>query len=194
MRFLKDILRADRDSALIVNFNEEVTMAQPATADVHLLERSLKHIRPAGETAIYDAVALGSQELGKIQSSQPSRRVIILITDGDDNRSHSTLRQAAETALRNETAVYVISTNPPGFPDVEGDQAMKQLSTETGGSFLRAGSDVGYAFAKLEKEFRSQYVIGYKPPEASPDGQFHRMTILGATKLQFFHRIGYFAK
>lgn len=193
-RFLKHILRTDRDSGLIVNFNEKVNIPQPPTADFHLLEQSLKRIHPAGETAIYDAVAMASQALAEIQSSQPSRRVIILITDGDDNRSHITLSQAAEAALRNDSAVYVISTNPPGFPDVQGDEAMKQLATATGGAFLRGGSDVGYAFAKLQKEFRSQYVIAYKPPHASPDGQFHRLTILGTNKLRFFHRVGYFAK
>jgi VWFA-related protein len=194
MKFLKHVLRKDRDSALILNFNEAVRLAQPSTSDLRLLQQSLQRVHPAGETAIYDAVAMASQELGRMQSSQPSRRVIILITDGEDNRSHITLRQAAETALRSETAVYVISTNEPGFPDPQGDEAMKQLATATGGSFLRAGSDVGDAFAKIEKEFRSQYVIGYKPPQSSPDGQFHRLTILGANKLHFFHRVGYFAK
>lgn len=194
MRFLKHILRPDRDSGLIVNFNEEVNIAQPPTSDFHLLEQSLKRIHPAGETAIYDAVALASQALGEIQSGQPSRHVIILITDGDDNRSHITLRQTAEAALRNDSAVYVISTNSPGLPDAQGDEAMKQLATATGGAFLRGDSDVGNAFAKLEKEFRSQYVIAYKPPHTSPDGQFHRLTILGTNKLRFFHRVGYFAK
>lgn len=194
MRFLKHVLRPDRDSALILNFNEDVTLAQPSTSDLRVLQHSLKRVRPAGETAIYDAIAMASRELGRMQSSQPSRRVIILITDGEDNRSHLTLEQAAETALRNETTVYVISTNPSGFPDPQGDDAMKELATATGGSFLRAGNDVGYAFEKIEKEFRSQYVVGYKPPQSGPDGQFHRLTILGANKLHFFHRVGYFAK
>ena len=101
MAFLKRNLRPDRDTALIIGFNQEVRVVQTPTADRELLRKALKDIHPGGETAIYDAVAVASQELGKIKDTQPVRRVIVLITDGEDNHSHITLQQAAETALRN---------------------------------------------------------------------------------------------
>lgn len=194
VRFLKSVLRPGRDRALIVTFNENVNLAQPPTSDLHLLQHALKRIHVAGETAIYDAVSMASQQLEQISGDEPSRRVIILITDGEDNRSRTTLKQAAEIALRNETSVYVISTNVTTFEDPTADESMKQLSNATGGAFLRADGNVDYAFAKIEKELRSQYVICYKPPSAGPDGQFHRVEVLGSSKLHFVHRIGYFAK
>src|SRR5262249_13865285 len=82
-RFLKRNLHSDRDTALIMTFSERVRIAQQPTTDAGLLERSLKHVQAGG--AIYDAVSAASQELGKTKSPQPSRRVIILITDGEDN-------------------------------------------------------------------------------------------------------------
>jgi Ca-activated chloride channel homolog len=130
-RFLKRNLHSDRDTALIMTFSEGVGIAQQPSTDAGLLERSLKHIQAGGETAIYDAVSAASQELGKTKSPQPSRRVIILITDGEDNKSHTSLMQAAEMALRNETAVYVISNNTTGYEN-DGDKAMRQLSSATG--------------------------------------------------------------
>lgn len=194
--FLKRNLRPDRDRAAIIAFNDTVRVMQPPTADLRVLTKSLKEVHVGGETAIYDAVATASHELAGIPDSRPSRRVIVLITDGEDNRSHITLQQAADLALKNETAVYVVSTNSPSFQDEEskGDKAMKQLARDTGGTFFTTRGDLDNAFFKIEKELRSQYVIGYKPPNDTPDGQFHRLKILGPGRLRFFHRTGYFAK
>ena len=194
--FLKRNLRPDRDRAVIIAFNETARVVQFPTSDLSLLTRSLKDIHVGGETAIYDAVATASQELASIPDRQPARRVIVLITDGEDNRSHITAKQAADLALKNEVAVYVISTNSPPFSYVgqEGDSAMKQLANDTGGTFLTTRGDVEKAFFKIEKQLRSQYIIGYKPPDTTPDGRFHRLTIVGPSSLRFFHRTGYFAK
>lgn len=194
--FLKRNLRQDQDTALVITFNESSRIVQPATNDLMLLRDSLRRIDTGGETAIYDAVYTASQELGKIRDAQPTRHMLVLITDGEDNHSHFTLQQAIDTALRNDAAVYVVSTNPPdGITEQkDGDEAMKRLSNSTGGSFLRANGNVADAFFKIEKQIRAQYAIGYKPPNTTPNGQFHRLTILGPKKLRLFHRVGYFAK
>src|ERR1700758_5075518 len=73
--FLKRNLRPDRDRAVFVAFNENVSVVQSPTADLRLLRQSLKGVHAGGETAIYDAVATASHELARIQDSQPSRRV-----------------------------------------------------------------------------------------------------------------------
>jgi Ca-activated chloride channel homolog len=195
--FLKRNLRQEQDTALVITFNENSRIVQPATNNLMLLRDSLRRIDTGGETAIYDAVYTASQELGKIRDAQPTRHMLVLITDGEDNHSHFTLQQAIDTALRNDAAVYVVSTNPPdGNTEEEkrGDEAMKRLSNSTGGSFLRANGNVADAFLKIEKQIRAQYAIGYKPPNTTPNGQFHQLTILGPKKLRLFHRVGYFAK
>jgi VWFA-related protein len=196
--FLRRVLRHDSDLAVVIGFNQQVTLAQAATEDMDLLSAGIKKLTPEGETAVYDAVSVACQELLKVKDHQPSRRAIILITDGEDNDSHIDLQQAVERALRAEAVVYVLSTNPEYAIRVaeEGDRSMKQLAQATGGRLLRADSqsDVISAFSKIAKELRSQYAIGYKPANHGPDGLFHRLSVLGPKKFHLFHRSGYYAR
>ena len=196
--FLKRILRRQSDLGIVIGFNQQVHIAQGATADVRLLDQGLRQLHPSGETAIYDAVMVACDHLAKIKDSEPTRRVIILISDGEDNRSHVGLQQAVDAALHANTVVYVLSTNPDYSIDLaeKGDKDMRQLSEATGGRLLRAADEDGVAasFVKLEKELRSQYALGYKPAMNRADGLFHRLTLLGPRKLKVFHRLGYFAR
>jgi len=196
--FLKQILRPNTDLALVEGFNQNVNLLQPLTADIELLTKGISSLQPSGETAIYDAVTKACQELMRKNETQPVRKAIILITDGEDNHSQVGLDQAVETALRAETAIYVVSTNArPETPWAEkAAKAMQTLSESTGGHILRSDADsrLGKAFRKLELEMRTQYAIGYKPANTAPDGLFHRLTVLGPKKLRVFHRQGYFAR
>lgn len=198
LAFLRRVLRRQSDLGIVIGFNQQVHIAQGATADVRLLDQGLRQLRPNGETAIYDAVMVACDHLAKIRDSEPTRRVIVLITDGEDNRSHTGLQQAVDAALHANTVVYVLSTNPDYSIDLaeQGDKNMKQLSEATGGRLLRAADEDGVAtsFAKLERELRSQYALGYKPVMNHADGLFHRLTLLGPRKLKVFHRLGYFAR
>jgi len=194
--FLKHVLHTPEDLALVIGFNQEVHVAQPPTTDVGLLSRALHRLHAGGGTAIYDAVSAASQELEKTADTQPSRRAIILITDGEDNHSHIAMLQAAELALRDEVIVYVINTaTVTGTPDKD-DLAMTQLSEATGGNSMHADTDdrIASAFEKIKKQLRTQYVIGYKPSNTTPNGSFHSLTVLGPNNLRVHHRKGYFAK
>jgi len=198
LAFLRRILRPNSDLGLVIGFNQQVHVTQTATGDLSLLAHGLRELHPNGETAIYDAVMVACQHLSKLKDNQPSRRVIILITDGEDNRSHIGLQQAVDAALHADTVVYVLSTNPEYSIDLaeQGDKDMKEMSEATGGRLLRAADEDGVtgSFVKLEKELRSQYALGYKPATTHADGLFHRLTLLGPRKLKVFHRLGYFAR
>jgi VWFA-related protein len=196
--FFHHVLHAPADLGFVVGFNQNVYIAQRLTRDTKALKVSLKRLHPAGKTAVYDAVIAAAHEMTSLPEEQPSRHVIILLTDGDDNSSHAHLEDAVEAALRSESVVYVVSTNPKDRvldPEDKGDDYMKQLSEATGGCLLHSETegDVASAFRKIEKELRSQYAIAYKPAN-DPDGLFHRLIVLGPTKLHIFHRLGYFAK
>jgi Ca-activated chloride channel family protein len=195
--FLHRVLRQDRDAGVIVGFNQKVELYQTLSSHEDFLSRIMASLRPGGDTAIYDAVAFTCRELAKVDDDQPTRRALILLTDGDDNSSEISLQQAIESALRSNTIVYVLSTNPDyslslGEP---GELAMKQLAEATGGRLLRADNndDVSRAFSKISRELRNQYAIGYKPPSGHPDGLFHRLQIQGPKSLHIYYRLGYFA-
>ena len=195
--FLRHVLRPGSDLALLVNFNEQPHLAQSLTDKHELVTNAMTHFLPGGETAVYDAVAFACTELTKLRDSLPTRRALILITDGDDNHSRLSLQQAVEAALRSETVIYVLSTNPEYSLSLgdAGEKNMKRLAEATGGRLLRAATDddVSRAFGKIDHELRNQYAIGYTPPSVRPDGLFHRLIVLGPKRLRLFHRQGYYA-
>jgi VWFA-related protein len=196
--FLKKILRPETDLGLIVGFSHRVRIAQAACNDPARLRAGLDDLKIGGETAVYDAVRVAAQQLMKVHDGRPSRRAIVLITDGEDNHSRIALQDAVDAALRADAVVYVLSTNPELSVSLaeRGDKAMSLLAENTGGRLLRAGEDddVKSAFSKVAQELRSQYAVSYKPAIKSPDGLFHHLIVTGPKKLRIYHRIGYFAR
>ena len=197
--FFRHMLHAPADLGSVVGFNQNVRIAQELTRNTKALELALKRLRPGGETAVYDAIIAASHQLTSPPGEQPSRHVIVLITDGEDNTSRAHLPDAVEAALRSNSVVYVVSTNDlAGAAEFlgDGDDSMKQLAEATGGRLLHSETDEGVAtaFSNIEKELRSQYAISYKPADNSPDGLFHHLVVLSPKNLHIFHRIGYFAR
>jgi len=190
--FLKHVTRSS-DLALIIGFNQDTLIAQTASGDTQLLAHAIKALRPGGQTAVYDAVNVAIQQLNQIKENGPSRHVIILFTDGEDNASHIDLRNAVSVAQQNETTVYVLNL---GYPSQEAQNAMKQLAELTGGEFhyTREVTSIDSAFSKLVRDLRSQYAIGYKPANTVADGSFHRITVSAPNKLRLRYRRGYVAR
>jgi len=194
--FLKHELRAPPDVALVVGFNQRAQVAQTATHDLHLLSRAIKQLPAGGETAVYDAVALASRQLGTIANNNaPSLKAIILMTDGDDNSSKTSLKEAEEIAQQNEAVVFALDSGLESLRNDTAQKNLKSLSQVTGGEYFIADEEhVREAIAKVEDELRSQYAIGYKPAQTKPDGSFHKISIFVPKKFKVRHREGYFAR
>jgi len=116
-------------------------------------------------------------------AGQNGRRIVILITDGDDNSSRVSLTETLEAAQRNEVTVYAISTNSTAFfgskEQERGDKTLKKLAEETGGKafFPLKIQDLASSFLDIHDELRSQYQIGYRPLNAKLDGTFRRIRV-----------------
>ena len=191
-QFLKDAIRP-ADSVELFAFNQRVQFVAPVQNDWKQISRRVKNLKPEGETALFDAVSTAAQWLG--QDPRPARRIIILLTDGEENSSKTTLTETIAQVLRAETTVYAV--NVIDYPDdVEAKQGidiLKKLSDATGGLYLRANQngDVGHAFRRIQRELRSQYAIAYKPSNIT--GQlFHRLKVVAARNLRVRCRTGYF--
>lgn len=194
-RFLKQEMHSASDVAVVVAFNERARIEQSAISDHHLLTRAIKHLPLGGNTAIFDAVTLASRQLGGIPNTTPSLRVIILMTDGKDNSSKASLQEAETVAEQNQTIVFTLNTGLEPLRNVSAEQNMKELAEVTGGSYFLAGEEqIRDALATIEDELRSQYVIGYKPAQAAPDGSFHKVSILVPKKFKVRQPQGYFAR
>jgi len=160
-RFLRAIIRPE-DRACIFSFNQSVVQIGDFTSDVNALERHLKDIRSEGGTSLYDAIFLASEQL----RTRPGRRVIVLVTDGDDTTSVVGYQQALHGAQDADAVIYGLIVVPiPGSAgrDIGGEHAMMSLSDDTGGRAFqpRPATELDPVFKDLAEELRTQYVLGF---------------------------------
>jgi VWFA-related protein len=180
----------------VLAFDEVYEVTQDFTNDLEKLKAGIRVIRPGGGTAMWDAVYFACREkMLKEMNSGPVRRVIVLVSDGDDNQSRVSRREAVEMAQRAEVIIYAISTNL-GIVDDTGPHNLRALADATGGRafFPFKLQDLSDAFNEIQGELRSQYLVVYKPDDFQPNGQFRTIQIIPENqKLRVSARKGYFA-
>src|SRR5213592_4907026 len=217
--FLFSVLRRNKDEAFVMTFDDEPQVIQAFTSDTGALRDEITRTRAGGGTAIYDAVYEAcSKQLNhppRPPGDQPDvvRRVMILISDGDDNLSTHTRSEAIELAQRTSVVIYTISTStqwvslsqtdPNKLSDrkyhlTEGDQILQQLAEETGGRafFPYHVDDLDQSFQDIGDELRNQYSIAYQPMNYVRDGRYHkiRVEIPDHKGYQVRARRGYYAR
>jgi VWFA-related protein len=196
-RFLRSVLRPGIDQAFVVGFSQLYSLAQDYTDNADQLMRGVSGLSLGGSTAIYDAIQRSVDKLADEQEGEPTARILVLLSDGDDNSSQIILNDVIRTAQLCEITIYSVSTNNSEFPQ-RGDNVLKQLAAETGGKafFPKNAKDTVKAFNAVEQEMRSRYVVSYKPRDLVPDGRFRRIQIIAKRMNQKLHvqsRRGYYA-
>ncbi len=185
--FIYTVIRLRKDKAAFMTFDNEVNLRQDFTDKLDLLDRAVDKVKKVGsQTALYDAVWQFSDE--KLRNA-PGRRVIVVITDGDDTFSRADLKDAVDIAQRTETTIFAISTKG-GFlgsvPGVEagtvkdaGDKYLTELCEQTGGAAFFSGDMLSLekSFAKISQELRSQYIITYRPANQNYDGKARKVEV-----------------
>jgi len=219
VNFLFSVLRRGRDEAFVMTFDDEPQVVQAFTGDAGLLRDQIMQTRAGGGTAIYDAIYDACQNQlshpPRPPGDQPDivRRVMILISDGDDNLSTHTRSEAIEMAQRTSVVIYTISTSTQWIqlsqtdPDklasrkthlTEGDKILQDLADETGGRafFPYHVDDLDQSFQDIGDELRNQYSIAYMPTNYVLDGRYHRIRIEVPEHkgYQVRARRGYFAR
>jgi Ca-activated chloride channel homolog len=195
--FLNSIVRPKQDLAFVIGFDSTPEVTQDFTSDTEKLSNGIRMLRPGGGTALFDAVYYACRDkLMKQKDRSTVRRAIILVSDGDDNQSHSTLSEAIEMAQRAEVIVYTISTSTSNTED-RGDKVLKKLAENTGGRAFSPFKiqDVSDAFREIQDELRSQYAVAYKPADFRADGHFRPIQITAENNKKLFVRArrGYYA-
>ncbi len=194
--FLDDIVRPDKDKAFVVGFDNEPVMVQDYTDDVDKLAQGINSLEAGGGTGLYDAIYFAcKQKMIFAPTPQPYlRRVLIVISDGQDNFSTHSRDEALAMAQKAEAIIYAISTNWTG-QGARGDKVLKFLSSQTGGRayFPFKASDLAVDFKRIAHELRSQYSLAYAIPSKN-GGTFRRVTIKTREKgLKVLAKTGYFA-
>ena len=194
--FFYTTLRRGTDRAFVVTFDNRVGLAQDFTDNSEVLMRSLDKVHSAGTTALFDAVY---ESIDNKLVGLEGRKVIIVISDGDDNSSDRTLDETIEKAQKSDTVVYAVGTNPTqlfGSDRDRGNKYLKRLTEETGGRlFLPVKlEDLTQSFLQISEELRSQYTLGYRSSNAKRDGSYRRIKISTTNKLfKVRSRDGYYA-
>ena len=186
------------DEVFLVNFSDEPEVTQGFTSDVKALEKGLRGITPAkGETAMRDAVLLGIQHLRS--TAKRDKRVLVVITDGDDNASVASQQRLIEFAHQNSAIVYgigILGGEPPASA-ARAKQRLEELVNATGGRawFPADLASIDPIAPEIAHEIRNQYVVGYTPSDSTKDGKFRKVTVevnLPAAIVRT--RSGYFAR
>ncbi len=201
--FLESILRS-KDEAFVISFDVDINLLQDFTTSVSRLKHALNEakintggvgcaggpIGPQGPipcsstgprgTALYDAVYLASHDEF---SHEVGRKAMILLTDGEDQGSRLSIKDAVEAAQKADAICYVLLIADRGFygfGGYHGDAEMKKLTLETGGRVIEVGNKIEklrQAFDQISQELRSQYNLGYTSTNAARDGSFRKVEI-----------------
>jgi VWFA-related protein len=206
IRFLERVMRKG-DAAMVISFDFDVDLLLDFTDDRAQIERAINRAKigavtggvmtpgpiPSniGGTHFYDAVCLACNE--KL-ATEAGRKVLVIITDAQDQGSKVRLEEAIEAAQRTDTVVHVLLIHDPGFPwrpDVA-----KKISEETGGRTIELSSEKKLleAFDQVSEELRSQYTVGYYPANLLKDGKFRKIRVATNNKdYKVLARKGYYA-
>ena len=200
-KFLQKVVTRTSDQAFVIGVNNSVLLVEDFTSDLRLAGHAIGQLAPGGGTALWDAVKFAAEKLGNRPEAQPVARVLVVISDGEDNSSSVTLKEAISSALTGQVAVYTVSTRDlldETQGALLGDRGLQTLSELTGGAAFVPGSirRLTGSLADVQQVIRGRYMLSYQPEEFVRDGRYRTIEI-NAQKdghpLRVFARRGYYA-
>ena len=198
-KFVAKMLSGAQDLAFIEGFSEVATITQDFTVQPTELGQGIEKLANGGGTALFDAVTLACAKLGAYPESERVARVLVILSDGEDNSSHTSLRQSIQTAEKTGVTIYTVSTREDLGDKTDADRILEALADRTGGEAMFPGDimTLGKSFDKLRDLIRSRYFIAYKPADFQPNGSYRTITVIaekGGKRLQVRSRKGYHAR
>ncbi|HET8823898.1 MAG TPA: VWA domain-containing protein [Terriglobales bacterium] len=203
--FMKKVLNGNDDFAFAVGVSNSVRVLEDFTSDGTRIAEALNSVVPQGGTALWDGVAYAADKLAAKQETRPVARVLVVISDGQDNSSKKTLKEAIEVAEQDGVTVYTISTSDVRYistamleSTILGNRALKALADHSGGNSFAPGSvrNLDHSLSDLEEFIHSRYLIAYKPAMFEREDRYRTIAI-GAEKdghkLHVYARKGYYA-
>lgn len=171
--FVKSLLRP-QDRLDLLSFSDDVAELVSFTNDQKRIENGLGRIQRGDATALYDAVYLASQRLAEEPSANGARRVVVLITDGENTTRHGSYDAALEQAERAGAMVYsliIVPIEADAGRNTGGEHALIQMASDTGGKYYYVvdKQDLAPAFMHVSDDLRTQYTVGYYAPRRGLD-------------------------
>jgi VWFA-related protein len=197
--FLEQMLGNPSDLGFVAGFSNEVKVTQDFTAEHKLLEAGINQLSNAGGTALFDAVSRACWKLAAYPEHERVARVLVVLSDGQENSSRTSLRQTIRDMEATGVTVYTISTKEAGIDKTDADKVLQVLAERSGGESFFPGDmqTLGRSFDKLRDEIRSRYLIAYRPAGFEPNGKFRAISITAEKNGKQLHvhaRKGYHAR
>jgi Ca-activated chloride channel family protein len=187
-----------QDEVFVVNFNDEYYLDQDFTNDLLKLKEALEKIDARGGTALYDAVVASAEHLKR--NARLEKKVLFVVTDGEDNASNETLEQAVKQLQEeNGPSVYAIGILGDEEHPKRAKRALEIIAQRTGGIafFPRTLDEVDEISRTVARDIRNQYAIGYKPTNPKGTGGFRQIRVdakaKGHGKMTVRTKSGYYA-
>jgi Ca-activated chloride channel family protein len=167
------------DEVFIMNFNEETSLEADYTSDIKRLEEALKTINSHGGTAMRDALRMGIEHLK--HGGKKEKKIVLVVTDGEDNASVETLGHLIQATQQNGVIIYAIgllSDNEPREAE-HAKRALDALTLATGGQVWYPNdlAEVDGIAREVAHEIRHQYILGYTSSNEALDGTFRRIRV-----------------
>jgi len=189
------------DEAFVVNFNDDfyLDLDKDFTNNISELKEALERIDSRGSTALYDAI-IGS--LDHLKKASKDKRVLLIVTDGEDNTSHNSLEKTIREIQRTDTVIYTIGllSQERKKEAKRAKKALEQIAAASGGVayFPEDVEDVHHICEQVAHDIRNQYILAYYPTNTRRDGTFRGVTVevippRGRGKLVARTRNGYYA-
>jgi Ca-activated chloride channel homolog len=167
-----------QDEIFIVNFNDEAFLDVPFTNDVSKMQQGLSRIDSRGGTAMRDAINM-SLDYEKAQAKK-DKKVLIVITDGNDNASSASLERVVQRAVQSDVLIYAVGLlgEEERHEAAKAKRALKELTTSTGGMafYPKDTSEVGDLALEIARDIRSQYTLAYTP-QIPDDGSYRQIKV-----------------
>ncbi len=198
-KFVEKMLSGTADLGFIAGFSQETTVTQDFTSQTGELGQGIQKLTNGGGTALFDAVSFACEKLAAYPDGEQVARVLVILSDGEDNSSHTTLRQSLRAAERAGVAIYTVSTKEGSGDKTDADKVLMMLAERSGGEAMFPGDilTLGKSFDKLHDLIRSRYFVSYKPADFQPNGSYRAISVIAekdGKHLQVRARKGYHAR
>ncbi len=167
-------LMRPKDQGFVLEFRDRPRFLQELTGDSLALQRASRDLRAHGATALYDAVILGLYQFRTLQG----RKALIVVTDGDDNRSHVEYETLLRYARSAGAPIFFIAVNIP-LTDFKSRKVIHEIAKESGGEVFSIGSaaKIGEVTRRIEEELRSQYILAFRTDSQKPPGEYRAVAV-----------------
>lgn len=196
-RFIHLIVRPV-DRLAVFAFADSVDQLSDFSSNVAELEAAAMRIMPGAGTSLYDAIVLGSHSL---ESGQPDRRrVLVLVTDAGETTSFSSFDEARRAAIHSGALLYTILIRPvknENGRNTAGEHALDTIIDSTGGAMYYPDdfSQLDDMYEQIDRELRTQYVLGYYPSPEPPAGSYRQIELrIAGGRYTLHYRKGYFSE